>query len=64
MASDDLHARSDHALIEHVYRHARQFGASRVHWLTQHTNTQAMQLYDRIADRSGFIQYGKFLPSA
>jgi ribosomal protein S18 acetylase RimI-like enzyme len=64
MASDDLHARSDHALIEHVYRHARQFGASRVHWLTQHTNTQAMQLYDRIADRSGFIQYRKFLPSA
>ncbi|WP_339486206.1 GNAT family N-acetyltransferase [Pseudomonas sp. EL_65y_Pfl2_R95] len=46
-------------LIEHVYAQAQAAGASRVHWLTQETNTDAMQLYDRIADRSGFLQYRK-----
>ena len=49
------------ALIEHVYAKAQQCGASRVHWLTHETNQNAMQLYDRIADRSGFIQYRKLL---
>jgi GNAT superfamily N-acetyltransferase len=47
------------ALIEHVYAQAREVGCSRVHWLTHETNTDAMQLYDRIADRSGFVQYRK-----
>jgi hypothetical protein len=28
-----------------------------VHWLTHETNTDAMLLYDRIAERSGFVQY-------
>lgn len=46
-------------LIGHVYAQAEAAGASRVHWLTQETNTVAMQLYDRIADRSGFTQYRK-----
>ena len=46
-------------LIEHVYAQARADGASRVHWLTQESNSNARQLYDRIADRSGFIQYRK-----
>ena len=36
-------------------------GASRVHWLTHETNDTARLLYDRIADRSGFIQYRKLL---
>ena len=45
------------ALIEHVYADARARGCSRVWWLTHETNTDAMLLYDRIADRSGFIQY-------
>ncbi|BCG27867.1 N-acetyltransferase [Pseudomonas tohonis] len=49
------------ALIEHVYAKARAAGASRVHWLTHETNTDAMQLYYRIADRSGFLQYRKIL---
>lgn len=31
--------------------------ASHVHWRTQEHNTQARQLYDRIASRSDFIQY-------
>ena len=47
------------ALIERVYTEAKERGAGRVHWLTHETNTTAMQLYDRIADKSGFIQYRK-----
>ena len=49
------------ALIEHVYAAAGQAGCSRVYWLTHERNEVAMQLYDRIADRSGFIQYRKVL---
>ena len=49
------------ALIEHVYAAAEAQGCSRVHWLTHETNTDAMKLYDRIADRSGFVQYRKLL---
>ncbi len=48
-------------LIEAVYDQARQLGCSRVHWLTQQTNSDAMLLYDRIGDRSGFVQYRKTL---
>jgi GNAT superfamily N-acetyltransferase len=46
-------------LIEAVYDKARSLGCSRVHWLTHETNIHAMLLYDRIADRSGFVQYRK-----
>jgi GNAT superfamily N-acetyltransferase len=49
------------ALVEHVYAHARALGCSRVWWLTHETNTDAMLLYDRIADKSGFVQYRKVL---
>ena len=38
---------------------AQAAGSSRVHWLTQETNYPGRQLYDRIAERSGFIQYRK-----
>ena len=48
-------------LIEHVYAHADVAGASRVHWLTQEDNAQARLLYERIASRSGFIQYRHLL---
>lgn len=44
-------------LIEKVYEEAQHRGWRRVHWLTRETNTDAMQLYDRIGDRSGFVQY-------
>ncbi|MDP3847702.1 MAG: GNAT family N-acetyltransferase [Pseudomonas sp.] len=44
-------------LIEYVYAHAQAAGCSRVHWLTQEDNAQARLLYERIAERSGFIQY-------
>ncbi len=47
------------ALIDHVYAVARAEGCSRVHWLTEETNADAMLLYDRMADRSGFVQYRK-----
>ncbi|MGY4532186.1 GNAT superfamily N-acetyltransferase [Pseudomonas sp. TE3786] len=46
-------------LIEHVYAEAKAAGASRVHWLTHESNTDAMHLYDKVADRSGFVQYRK-----
>ncbi|WP_246541711.1 GNAT family N-acetyltransferase [Collimonas antrihumi] len=48
-------------LIEHVYKEAKAAGSTRVHWLTHETNKTAMQLYDRIAVRSGFVQYRKQL---
>jgi GNAT superfamily N-acetyltransferase len=48
-------------LIEHVYEYARAEGCARVHWLTHETNTDAMFLYDRIAKRSGFVQYRRII---
>jgi GNAT superfamily N-acetyltransferase len=49
------------ALIEAVYERARALGAGRVYWLTHGTNATAIKLYDQVAERSGFIQYRKFL---
>lgn len=49
------------ALIEAVYARARDAGASRVYWLTHETNSAAQALYDRLADRPGFIQYRRLL---
>lgn len=49
------------ALIEAVYERARDAGASRVYWLTHESNAVARSLYDRVADRPGFIQYRKML---
>ena len=48
-------------LIEAVYEKAKEAGASRVHWLTQHDNVQARILYDQVADNPGFMQYRKIL---
>ena len=48
-------------LIEAVYEQARLAGAARVYWLTHETNSTAMQLYDKVADRSGFVVYRKSL---
>jgi GNAT superfamily N-acetyltransferase len=47
------------ALIEAVEERARAAGASRVHWLTHETNADARALYDKLAERPGFIQYRK-----
>ena len=49
------------ALIEAVYERARAAGASRVYWQTHETNRTAMLLYDRIAERSGFLVYRRNL---
>lgn len=49
------------ALIEAVYARAKADGASRVYWLTHETNDTARRLYEKIAVRSGFIQYRKIL---
>jgi GNAT superfamily N-acetyltransferase len=49
------------ALIEHVYAEAPRLGCGKVHWLTHETNRQAMALYDRVAEKSGFVQYRKNL---
>ncbi|MDP1629805.1 MAG: GNAT family N-acetyltransferase [Caulobacter sp.] len=45
------------ALIEAVQAEADARGAGRVYWMTHETNAVARQLYDRVATRSGFIQY-------
>jgi GNAT superfamily N-acetyltransferase len=49
------------ALIEHVYADARTRGAPRVYWSTHESNHSAMELYDRVADRPGFVIYRKTL---
>jgi GNAT superfamily N-acetyltransferase len=48
-------------LIEHVYEVAKQAGCARVYWLTHESNDTAMKLYDRVADKPGFIQYRRVL---
>ena len=47
------------ALITELYGRARQAGASRVYWQTHETNQTAQRLYDKVAERSGFIVYRK-----
>ena len=47
------------ALIEAVYKKAEQMGNSRVYWLTEETNLTAQLLYNRVAERTGFIVYRK-----
>jgi GNAT superfamily N-acetyltransferase len=49
------------ALIEEVYRRAQIAGSSRVYWHTHETNATAMQLYDKVAENSGFVVYRKVL---
>ncbi|WP_212005181.1 GNAT family N-acetyltransferase [Chitinophaga sp. HK235] len=48
-------------LIESVYSLAKTNGCSRVYWQTQETNHTAIQLYDKLAERSGFVVYRKLL---
>ncbi len=47
------------ALIHAVYDRARLAGSPRVYWQTQETNHTAMLLYDKVAERSGFLVYRK-----
>jgi GNAT superfamily N-acetyltransferase len=49
------------ALIEAVCAQAKEAGSSRVYWTTHETNATAMALYDKVATKSGFLQYRKEL---
>ncbi|OCP39164.1 GNAT family N-acetyltransferase [Ensifer sp. LC163] len=49
------------ALIEGVYAAAQAAGSPRVYWQTHETNATAMALYDKVAERSGFIVYRKMV---
>jgi len=48
-------------LIERSYDEAAAAGCRRIYWQTHKTNTVARQLYDRVAEQSGFIVYRKLL---
>ena len=47
------------ALINGVYEQARLAGSPRVYWQTHETNLTAMQLYNKVAEHSGFVVYRK-----
>lgn len=47
------------ALIEAVYERARTAGCPRVYWQAHESNLTAMKLYDKVAERSGFVVYRK-----
>ncbi|WDZ75241.1 GNAT family N-acetyltransferase [Ensifer adhaerens] len=49
------------ALIEGVYEAARAAGSPRVYWQTHETNETAMALYDKVAEKSGFLVYRKMV---
>ena len=46
---------------ESLHDRARQAGCPRVYWQTHETNHTARQLYDKVAENSGFIVYRKLL---
>jgi GNAT superfamily N-acetyltransferase len=45
------------ALIQAVYARAGEAGSPRVYWQTHETNATARSLYEKLAERSGFIVY-------
>ena len=45
------------ALIAGVVGAAKEAGAARVFWNTHETNAAARRLYDKVSERTGFIQY-------
>ena len=49
------------ALIEEVYRYAKDAGCHRVYWQTHETNATAMELYNKVAEKPGFLVYRKIL---
>jgi GNAT superfamily N-acetyltransferase len=49
------------ALIQAVYAQAKLAGSPRVYWQTHETNTSARKLYDKVAEKSGFIVYRRTL---
>lgn len=47
------------ALINGVYEQAKLAGSPRVYWFTYNTNHTAMQLYDKVAEKTGIVVYRK-----
>lgn len=47
------------SLITAVHACARDAGAARLYWQTHETNVAARALYDKIAQRTGFIVYAQ-----
>ncbi len=45
------------ALIEAVRQAASERGSTNVYWMTDETNATAQRLYDRVARRTGAIDY-------
>jgi GNAT superfamily N-acetyltransferase len=45
------------ALIEAVRNAAAERGVTNVYWMTHETNATARRLYDRVARKTGFIEY-------
>lgn len=62
VSSDARGVGTGRGLIEYAYAWAAARGCAKVHWLTRETNATARQLYERVADRTGFLQYAKALP--
>jgi len=48
-------------LVEAVYERAAVAGTGRIYWQTHETNSTAMALYNKVAERSGFVVYRKLL---
>ena len=57
VAPDVRNTGAGRALIEAVYARAAALGADKVYWLTHETNETVRALYDRVAERSGFLHY-------
>jgi GNAT superfamily N-acetyltransferase len=49
------------ALIQAVYEQAKTAGSPRVYWQTHESNAAAMKLYDKVAEKSGFLVYRQTL---
>ncbi|MDP9089205.1 MAG: GNAT family N-acetyltransferase [Pseudomonadota bacterium] len=45
------------ALIEAVREEAAKTGVINVYWMTHETNAAARRLYDRVARKTGFVEY-------
>ena len=47
------------SLIEAVYVEADERGSPSVYWLTEESNKQARELYDKVARATSFIEYSR-----
>ena len=57
VAPESRGAGAGNALINHVREWAQEHGSAELYWLTAESNLTAQALYDRVAGRSGFVQY-------